>query len=98
MADDTRLRVRCLPPPALGPLLRSARLRTGLGVREAARAAGVSHSHLINLEAGRRTPSRTVAEALIRVLALDVATSELLRGAALDDVGRDHPNRRRPAA
>lgn len=96
--DADRYRVRCVPPAELGPVLRSARLRQGLGVREAARAAGVSHSHLINLEAGRRTPSRSVAEALIRVLLLDDASGELLRGAALDDVGRDHPNRRRRAA
>lgn len=47
--------------PDLGRRLRLARQTAGLGLRPAARRAGISYSYLCELENGRRLPStRTV--------------------------------------
>jgi transcriptional regulator with XRE-family HTH domain len=77
----------------MGPLLLAARHGAGLGLREAARLAGVSHSYLLRLETGQRVPSRTVAGLLAEVLGLDDADRARLLAAAVDDAGRDWPGR-----
>ncbi|MHA6761822.1 helix-turn-helix domain-containing protein [Streptacidiphilus sp. PAMC 29251] len=90
----TTIRERRIPPPELGVMLNQARMRAGLRGREAARLAGLDHGYLIQLETGRRTPSRKVAEVLCEVLALTDAESAELFEAALPDVGKDHPGKR----
>lgn len=85
------IRERRTPPEGLGPMLRAARERAGLGVREAARQAGLSGGYVCDLEAGRRCPSATVAARLAEVLTLDEQGRALLYGAAVTDAGRDGP-------
>ncbi len=75
-------------------MLGAARLRAGLRLREAARLAGISHSHLIRLETGKRVPSVTVAAAIADALRLDDAERTELFAAAVPDAGRDWPGRR----
>ena len=88
------IRERRTPPEDLGPMLRAARVRTGIGQREAGRRAGVSQGYLWLLEAGQRVPSTAVAEVLEEVLALTVEERAQLRAAAVDDAGRSNPARR----
>ncbi|MGW3846888.1 helix-turn-helix transcriptional regulator [Streptomyces fagopyri] len=78
-------------PDGLGSLLRAARERAGLGLRQAGRLAGISGGYLANLEAGARCPSRSVAERLADLLLLDDEEREQLRAAAVTDAGRDSP-------
>ncbi|MGP4008166.1 helix-turn-helix domain-containing protein [Streptomyces sp. 4N124] len=87
------IRERRTPPEELGPMLRAARERAGLGQREAARRAGVSQGHLWMLEAGQRVPSASVAEDLVEALALTPEESGQLRAAAVSDAGRSNPAR-----
>jgi len=87
------IRQRRTPPEELGPMLRAARQRAGLGVREAARQARLSPGYMAHLEAGSRCPSRTVAERLAAVLELDDDEQAQLYAAAVTDAGRDHPAR-----
>lgn len=86
--------VRRTPPETFAPTLKSARAATGLGLREAARAIGITSSYLHALEAGRRCPSRTVAERIAAALVVDEAARVVLFSAAVTGVGRDHPARR----
>ncbi|MEV7600039.1 helix-turn-helix transcriptional regulator [Kitasatospora sp. NPDC089797] len=53
------LRERRVPPPELGRVLRAARQRAGLGLRELGRLVRLSPGYLVNLESGLRCPSRT---------------------------------------
>ncbi|WP_244204223.1 helix-turn-helix transcriptional regulator [Streptomyces africanus] len=69
-------------------MLRRARMRCGLGQRQASRIAGVSPSYLCHLEQGTRTPSMAVAEALAEVLQLTLEECHQLYGAAVTDAGR----------
>lgn len=85
--------IRRQPDPALGPMLYAARMRAGLGLRPAARQAGISHSYLHRLEQGARCPSTIVAAELVRALNLAAEEAELLTGAAVPDHGRAHPLR-----
>lgn len=85
--------VRRVPPPELGPMLRAARARAGLGLREAARRAGVSHPYLLRLEACTRCPSTGVVSGLIEALCLTEDERRRLAESAVDDVGRAHPLR-----
>ncbi|MET9392433.1 helix-turn-helix transcriptional regulator [Streptomyces sp. NPDC006624] len=86
-------RIRRVPPADLGALLRVAREQMELRQVEAAFLAGVSRSHLANMEAGRRLPSVSVARALADVLCLEGGDRERLLSVAVDDAGRDHPER-----
>ncbi|WP_269857946.1 helix-turn-helix domain-containing protein [Streptomyces sp. RPT161] len=95
---DPISRKRHTPPPELGPLLAAARQRSGLGLRETARRAGLNHQYLQRLETGQRVPSMSVAKVLAEVLALDEAERAVLLAAALPDAGRDYPGRRRPGS
>ena len=81
-------------PADVGRLLQDARLRCGLRLREAARVVGISHSHLVRLEACLRVPSRTVAILLADALALTEAERARLMEFAVTDAGRDWPGRR----
>jgi len=74
-------------------MLRAARQRRGLGLRELARSAGISKSHIFNLEAGCSCPSRSLALRLVEVLELTSTEQERLLAGAVDDAGRDHPAR-----
>jgi transcriptional regulator with XRE-family HTH domain len=94
----TEIPIRRTPPAGLGQLLAAARMRAGLGLREAARLAGVGHEYLLRLETGQRTPSRSVATVLADVLALDDEERAALLALALADAGRDHPDRRVPGS
>lgn len=93
---DELVRYRRDAPEDLGPMLRAARLRTGLLVVEAAFLAGCSRAHLSNIEATRRVPSAVVARALASVLLLtDDERARLLRF-AVDDSRRSHQPRAFP--
>lgn len=92
-AQSYAFRGRRTPPPAVGVMLRAARERAGLGVRETARRVGIAHTHLLGMEAGRRCPSAIVANALATVLDLDPDERALLATAAVPDAGRSHPAR-----
>ncbi|MFE6849007.1 helix-turn-helix domain-containing protein [Streptomyces sp. NPDC057686] len=86
--------MRRIPPGDFAPALRAARAAAGLGLREAARSIGLAPSYVHALEAGQRCPSRTVAERIATVLAVDEAVRVALFSAAVTDVGRDHPVRK----
>ena len=78
------------PPPDFGPTLTAARNRAGLGLRAAARAAGISPGYLCLLEQGRRSPSETTAEALIDALNATGQDAQSIRDAAIPGTGRDY--------
>lgn len=92
MADEA---IRRVPPAELGPMLRSARVRAGLGLREAARSIGISSGYLADLEHGDRCPSVTVGKLLFQVLCLTDDEGRVLAASVVADRGRDHPLRRR---
>lgn len=71
-------------------MLRTARERAGLGLRHAARCAGVGHGCIWLLENAQRAPSTTVAGLLIEVLRLDATEADLLRAHTRPGVGRDY--------
>jgi len=87
----------------LGAELRAARMRAGLGLREAARRVDLAHSFLVELEAGRKAPGGATAARLVAALPLDTETvAALYAVAASVDAGRKareavrgRPNRRR---
>src|SRR3977135_2863418 len=83
--------IRRTPPSDLGPMLRCARVRSGLGLRDTARRIGISHGYLFALESGERCPSSTIAAALTAILGLAVDQAAILSSAAVTDAGRDHP-------
>lgn len=85
--------MRRVPPPELGPALKARRLALGLGLRETARRVGISHGHLVGIEAGRYCPSLAVADALADVLGLGEADRELLDASAVPEVGYSKPGR-----
>lgn len=87
-------RIRRTPPPELGGLIRTARMRAGLRGREGARLAGVSPGFLCDLEVGRSCPSTTVAHALADAFAMTDGERAQIVAAAVSDAGRDHPLRR----
>lgn len=91
--------------PGLGAELRAARLRAGLGLREAARRVGIAHSFLVGLEQGARAPGGRTAAALAETLLLSPETIAALYASAAQvdaarkarEAARGHPNRsRRP--
>lgn len=89
-----RFEDRGLPPVGMGPAIRAARERAGLGARAAAREIGISDTYLANLEAGLRRPSVSVAEGLARVLPFTDRERARVDEAAVSGRGRDHPGRR----
>lgn len=91
------VRLRRTPPERLAGVLRAARLRADLGLREAARSIGITSGYLAALEGGHRCPSRSVADLLATVLNLDDSERGVLFSAAVTDAGRDHPLRSKQA-
>jgi len=85
--------VRHVPAPEFGPMLRAARARAGLQMRDAARQAGISAGYLADLEHGRRCPSVAVAAELYRVLALTPEETQFLASTAVAGRGRSNPYR-----
>ena len=85
LTDSTRH----YPPAEFGAALRRGRAERGLGLRATARAAGLSPGYLSMLEHGHRSPSESVAEALVNALRLTGDDAETIRSAAIPDVGRD---------
>lgn len=81
---------RHLPPPDFGPTLTAARTAAGLGLRPAARAAGISPGYWCLLEQGKRSPSGAVAEALIDALNATGRAAQTIRAAAIPGTGRDY--------
>lgn len=90
---SVEIRMRRIPPAGFGPMLRAARERAGLGMRETARQASLSAGYMAHLEAGGRSPSRSVAERLAAILELTDDEQAQLYVAAVTDAGRDHPAR-----
>jgi|SRR3984893_1010613 transcriptional regulator with XRE-family HTH domain len=79
-----------------GEAVRRQRLAKGLGVRELARALGLSASYISDIEHDRRTPSEIVLRALAHVLGADTDVLMTLSGRLGDEV-TDYL-RRTPAA
>lgn len=77
-------------------MLKVARTRAGLGLREAARHIGISSSYLADLERGSRCPSVPVAADLHRVLQLTDYEARLLASDTVAGRGRAHPYRALP--
>jgi transcriptional regulator with XRE-family HTH domain len=91
--------------PELGAELRAARLRAGLGLREAARRADLAHPFLAELEAGRKAPGGATAARLVATLPLGAEMVAALYAVAAQvdaarktrEAARGRPNRtRRP--
>jgi transcriptional regulator with XRE-family HTH domain len=55
--------------PATVPKLRAVRQALGVGFKEFARLAGISESHLANLEEGKRRVSRKMQRRLVSAVA-----------------------------
>lgn len=85
--ENTR---RHCPPANFGPTLRAGRARRGLGLREAARLAGLQPGYLTMLEQGKRSPSQSVAELLVTTLRLTGSDAAVVIAAAVPGVGRDY--------
>lgn len=66
----------------LGAELRAARLEAALGVREAARTLGISHSYLVMLEQGKRAPGLWLTKRLLRLLSLPPSSAKSLEAAS----------------
>jgi len=79
--------------PAAVRAFRSARLRGGWSIGFAAGRAGISRPHLSLLERGLRRPSSSVAEAVIKALAMTPAEAEAVRSVAVQLAGKDSPYR-----
>jgi transcriptional regulator with XRE-family HTH domain len=79
-----------------GEAVRRQRLAKGLGVRELARALGLSAPYISDIEHDRRTPSEIVLRALAHVLGADADALMALSG-RLEDETVDYL-RRTPAA
>ena len=79
-----------------GEAVRRQRLAKGLGIRELARALGLSASYISDIEYDRRVPSESVLRALARVLEADTEALMALSG-RLGDEAEDYL-RRTPAA
>lgn len=77
-------------PPDLAAELHCARLRRGLGLREAARQVGIRPGYLTLLEQGKRCPSVAVAHELAMALALELSPDDRawLMSVARPDAGR----------
>jgi transcriptional regulator with XRE-family HTH domain len=74
----------------LGRQIRWARMRRGLGLREAARRLGTTHGYLGLLEQGVRAPRGDLAECIIALVHLDASWARQLREfAEMVDAGRD---------
>jgi transcriptional regulator with XRE-family HTH domain len=61
-----------------GTVVRTARHRAGLSLRQLARAAGTSHAAIVAYEAGRKEPSVETLERLVRAAGFDLQL-DLLR-------------------
>ncbi|MGQ4402535.1 helix-turn-helix domain-containing protein [Streptomyces hayashii] len=85
------VRQRRQMPEGQGQMIRAARERAGLGVRQAARQAAISGGYLANIEAGARCPSVRVAERLADVLQLDDTERARLLAVAVTDAGWNSP-------
>lgn len=93
MERNMPVRERRIPPPGLGELVRTARMRHGWRLREAARIMQISASYLCRIETGERCPSTVVAHRLAEMLPMTESERTELFAAALPNVGRDHPSR-----
>ncbi|MGW3193708.1 helix-turn-helix domain-containing protein [Streptomyces sp. NPDC001118] len=76
-------RQRRVASPKLGRMLIEARTRKGLGLREAARLAGIGADYLLRLEKERRVPSRSVARGLAAAFGLEGDELNMLLDAAV---------------
>src|SRR6476659_5275700 len=74
-----------------GAVLRSARRRSGLSLRELARRAGTSHSTLAAYESGRKVPSVETLNRVMRAAGFVVGAevTPVVGGADPDDRGRE---------
>lgn len=79
--------------PDVADMLARVRAELGWSLSEAARRTGISRRMLGMLEVGQRVPSTVLAEDLISGYKLGYADADLLRFAALPNVGRDSPLR-----
>lgn len=74
-------------------MLATARRRRGWSLRQAAARVGVAFGYVAMLEAGKRAPSRVVADHLVDAYQLDEADAALLRREAVSGVGYDSHQR-----
>ncbi len=67
-------------------IVREARLRAGMSLRDLARRAGTSHSAVAAYEAGRRSPTTATLDRILRAagFALDVTLSRRVFGDKVD--------------
>lgn len=75
-------------------ILKEAREKAGIGVRELARSAGCSHSHLMLIENGARTPAPKLLSKLQKSLGLEpffLVPREELESGALQGLRIDIP-------
>jgi transcriptional regulator with XRE-family HTH domain len=82
---------RHIPPPEFGHTLRTARQRTGKGLRAIAAACRTTYGYLGMLERNERAPSESMAEELIKALRLVGEEAETIRRHAVRNKGRDWP-------
>jgi hypothetical protein len=75
--------------PEIAAIFRQARLARRWSYRWAFKETGVPFGYLCMLEGGKRVPSIVVAEVLIEGYGLTYVEADLVRSAALHDVGRD---------
>ncbi len=92
--EQQGVRQRRTMPAEVGQMISSARMRAGFRGREAARLIGISPGFLVNLEVGRRVPSRTMVGRLDGVFTFTPEELAGLLTVAVDDAGSDHPARR----
>lgn len=75
--------LRRIPPPWVGELIRTARLRAGLRGTEGARLARLSRQYLVRLEVGQRCPSVGAAQRLADAFAMTETERRALLAAAV---------------
>jgi len=92
--EQQGVRQRRTMPTETGRMINTARLRAEYRGREAARLIGISPGYLVNLEVGRRAPSRTMVGRLHALLGFTPQELAELLAVAVDDAGLNRPTRR----
>ena len=84
--------------PAVAGMLRQARRRRGLSLREAARLLDSGKGYLSMLESAQRAPSMAMGTEIARVYHLSTQEAGALKAESVPGVGRDKTSRRKAAA
>ncbi len=67
--EEAPRRERTSRTPVIVPILRAVRKALGVGLKEFACLAGISESHLANIETGKRRASRKMQRKLVSAVA-----------------------------